>query len=147
MGIANRVYIASKLGPMEEKVRDLRLQLEELGYEVIYDWTEHPVPKPFEEHVEEATEAADNMVRAVMQCDVLIVLCADRGLGMHIETGGALVASLALPFITGQSGKRIYIVGDGNNRSVFYFHNMVVRLPDISALLAELASNPPSQTS
>ena len=131
----NRVYIASKLGPMEEQVRTLRDELTRRGYVIIYDWTEHPVQKPFAEHVEEAHAAAEAMAEAVRCCDILIVLCAPNGLGMHIETGGALVTSIILSFITKQEQKQIYVIGDGNERSVFYFHRSVTRLPSEAALL------------
>ncbi len=135
----NRVYIASKVGPMESSVKDLRDELERRGYEIVYDWTTLPILKPFEEHIDQATEAAEAMARAVMECDILIVLFADAGIGFHIETGGALVASIIQTFIGGeQKQKRIYVVGEGSGRSVFYFHKSVQRLPDVIALLEEL---------
>jgi hypothetical protein len=137
--LQNRVYIASKVGPMEQEVRELKEKLVKLGFQIIYDWTELPVMKPFEEHIEEATLAAENMARAVMECDILVVLFAKGGIGFHIETGGALVASIIQSFIGGeQKKKKIYIVGDGNDKSIFYFHKSVRRLPDTGALLEEL---------
>ncbi len=136
----NRVYIASKVGPMESSVRELKLKLEQMGFVVIYDWTEHPIEKPFEQHIQEATVAANEMAKAVMKCDILIVLYAEGGIGFHIETGGALVSSIILSFITGQKKKHIYIVGEGNDRSVFYFHESVRRVPDTESLLEELKS-------
>lgn len=135
----NRVYIASKLGTMEPVVTALKSSLEEQGYVINYDWTEHPVAKPFAEHARHAHEAAENMARAVMECDVLVVLCAPNGVGYHIETGGALVTGIILQFIQGQGAKRIYVVGEGNDRSVFYYHASVTRLPDIESLLRELS--------
>ena len=106
---------------------------------MIYDWTEHPVAKPFEEHIEEATAAADAMAHAVMECDILIVLYAEGGVGFHIETGGALVSSIILSFITGQKKKHIYIVGEGNDKSVFYFHKSIKRLSNVDMLKQELS--------
>lgn len=134
-----RVYIASKLGSMEPAVRILKETLERIGFQIIYDWTERPVVKPFEKNLAEAAEAAQQMTQAVMQCDILIVLCAEGGIGYHIETGGALVASVILSMVTGQPHKQIYVVGEGNDRSIFYFHPLVKRLPDVIGLLGELA--------
>lgn len=136
--LKNRVYIASKLGPMEEMVQRLRDELVGRGYIIIYDWTERPVQRPFAEHADEAHEAAEAMAEAVRCCDILIVLCAPNGLGMHIETGGALVTSIILSFITKQEQKKIYVIGEGNERSVFYFHRSVTRLPSTKTLLEML---------
>ncbi len=120
---------------MEAVVRDLFHILTILGYVVAYDWTENPVPKPFEKHANLAAEAAERMARAVMECDILIVLCSPNGVGYHIETGGALVAGIILAFIGAGPRKRIYVVGEGNDRSVFYFHQSVTRVPDIPTFL------------
>lgn len=125
---ANRVYIASKMDLMEPQVRALGAQFKERGYIVPYDWTEHPVIKPFSKHRKAANFAAEKMARAVMECDIMVVLCAEHGLGYHIETGGALVTSVVLNFVTGQKRKRIFVVGPGNHRSIFYFHETVIRL-------------------
>lgn len=133
-----RVYIASKLGSMEPAVRALKSELERRGYIITYDWTEVPIQKPFADHQRIAHEAAEKMARAVMECDIMVVLCAPNGLGYHIETGGALVTSIVLEFIQGQRTKRLFVVGDGNDRSIFYFHDSVSRLPDVEALLTEL---------
>lgn len=135
----NRVYIASKVGPMEEEVKELKITLEYMGFQIVYDWTRMPVAKPFEDHLEESTQAAEAMAKAVMECDILIVLFAQAGIGFHIETGGALVASIIQSFIGGkQKQKKIYVVGEGNDRSIFYFHKSVQRIPDVSTLLEEL---------
>lgn len=130
-----RFYIAGRLG-MEDEVRRLKKTVEELGHTIIYDWTETYVPKPFEENIEKATQAAEAMAQAVMACDIFVLLCAKGGLGMHIETGGALIASIITTFIMGGQPKKIYIVGDRNIRSsIFYFHKAVTRVPDVDTLV------------
>ncbi len=133
-----RIYIASKVGPMEEEVKRLKNTLESRDYNILYDWTENPVSKPFQDHPEQSARAAHDMAQAVMNCDILIVLFAEGGIGFHIETGGALVSSIILSMITGQSKKEIYVVGNGNDRSVFYFHDSVKRLDTVEELLEEL---------
>jgi hypothetical protein len=133
-----KVYIASKLNSMEETVQRLKAELELRGYEIPYDWTLHPISKPYSSHANEAHTAADNMIRAIMSCDILVVLCAPNGLGLHIETGGALVAGGIQAYISERQQKRIYVVGEHNDRSVFYFHTSVTRIPDIPALLTVL---------
>ena len=133
-----RIYIASKVGPMEQEVKELKNTLEERGYSFLYDWTEKPISKPFQDHAEQSAQAAHEMAQAVMNCDILVVLFAEGGIGFHIETGGALVSSIILSMITGQPKKQIYVVGTGNDRSVFYFHPSVQRLDTVEELLTKL---------
>ena len=139
-GLQNRIYIASKLNLMEREVNSLKTVLEERGYEFIYDWTANPVPKPFEQHQKQAHAAAEAMAEAVRCCDILILLCAPNGLGMYIEAGGAMVTGIILKFILKQDHKRIFVVGEENDRSVFYYHDSVTRLPSVPALLNHLPS-------
>ncbi len=121
---------------MDDEVRKLKVILEDTGlFEINYDWTANPVRKPFEENIDQASRAAEAMAKAVMECDILIVLSAEGGIGYHIETGGALVTGIILSFITGQKKKEIYVVGEGNDRSVFYFHRSVRRVPDQNSLI------------
>ncbi len=136
-----RFYIASKVGLMDEAVNALRDELVRRGYVEIYDWRQNVIEKPFEDHSDQVEKAAEAMAYAVMHCDILIVMTALGGIGYHIETGGAFIASIILHFITGQKPqvqKRIFVVGEYNNRSVFYFHPLVTRLPDVPALLEHL---------
>ncbi|MBU2068288.1 MAG: hypothetical protein ABIJ60_00925 [Patescibacteria group bacterium] len=133
-----KFYIASKVNQAEPAVNELKREIENLGHEIIYDWTENIIPKPFKENIEAVSKAAEDMANAVMNCDALIVLCAKDGLGMHIETGGALVASIILSFIKNRPEKNIYVVGKNNDRSVFYFHKSVKRVSDIPTLITIL---------
>src|SRR5690606_34817157 len=96
------------------------------------------VPKPFEQHCREASIAARAMALAVMQCDIFIVLCAPDGVGYHIETGVGLAVSIIMSHLVGQPQKRIFVIGAGNDRSIFYFDEAVERLDNIDELLAIL---------
>lgn len=139
----NRVYIASKADSMEEKVRELADELERRGYVVVYDWTRAMIPKPYTAYPRESNKAAKDMLMSVMHCDIVIVLCTEKGgVGYHIETGAALIAGIAVELISGALSKRIYAVGQGNDRSLFHVNEYVTRLPDIQSLLAELPPVP-----
>ncbi len=132
----NRVYVAGKVGKGEEAVKSLIGHLEALGYTVTYDWTLYPIQKPFEGN-HDAALAAERMARGVMEADIVIVLCQkEGGVGYHIETGGALIASLVISYIQGERRRRIYLVGEGNDRSVFYFHPAVTRVGSIEDIIA-----------
>jgi hypothetical protein len=144
-----RVYIASKVGTMEGPVRELKQTLESLGFSITYDWTAHPIRKPFEECVREAAAAAEAMRDAVFKADIVIVLLADNGLGLHIETGIAIASAVMMAGATkGKQQNRIYVVGEDNNRSIFYFLDSVTRLPNVPSLIEELRiiSEEPSET-
>lgn len=135
---ANRIYIAGKVGGGEATVQALKSELERRGYVVPYDWTQKPVTKPFE-HNPLAEVAADNMLKTAVECDIIIVLCTtEGGAGYFVETGAALVAALVLGFITGQTRKRVIAVGKGNDRSIFFFHKQVERVPSIEVLLERI---------
>lgn len=136
----NRFYIASKVGKMDEVVNVVRDELIRRGYVELYDWRLDTIEKPFVDHQDQVAKVAKAMAYAIMNCDILIVLTAPGGIGYHIETGGALISSIITHFITGQEQKRIFIVGDDNERSVFYFLPWVTRLPDIPTLLEHLPS-------
>ncbi len=130
-----RIYVAGKTGK-EGAVKNLIARLSELGYIVTYDWTLYAIQKPFKDNPEAAL-AAERMARGVMEADIVIVLCQkEGGVGYHIETGGALIASLVMSFMQGEQNRRIYLVGDGNERSIFYFHPLVIRVNSVEDLLA-----------
>lgn len=137
METPNTIYIASA-GSMKTIVKELQKEVEKMGYIINYDWTENPVQKPYSEHTEEAAIAAEKMAHSVIECDILIVLWTEGGVGFHIETGGGLIASIILSQSTNQKKKHIFVVGDEKGSSIFYFHRLVKRLGGIPELLEEL---------
>ena len=138
MNTLHRFYIASKVGLAEPEVDRLSDVLVGRGYINMYDWTQSIVDKPFRDHATEAHEAAECMLNAVKHCDIIIVLVKDKGLGLHIETGGALVAGMIWQDVMGQKRKRILIVGEDSERSVFYFHKSVERFQTVADALLTL---------
>lgn len=127
-------YVAAKLSRNEAAVRDLIRFVKNLGHTITFDWTTYPVERPFAKNKPRAHDAAEKMAVGVMNADVVIVLADRAGLGLHIETGGALVAGIILQFIKGQKDKRIFIVGKDNKTSIFYYHKSVTRVRDIEAM-------------
>lgn len=133
-----RFYIGSKLGTMEAAVRSLASELVARGYENACDWTAMNVARPYDAHPDEADVASERMFRAVLEADIVIILCAPDGLGYHIETGVALGAGAMAHVIGTEHCKHIFVVGEGNERSMFYYHRSVTRVPDTEALLEQL---------
>ncbi len=73
-----------------------------------------------------------------MNADVIVVLSDRTGLGLHIETGGALVLSIVLVFIQGRKDRKVFMVGKDNDKSIFYYHRSVTRLPNVAAVRAAI---------
>jgi hypothetical protein len=137
-----RVYIVSKVSVMEAQVRSLKKKLERLGFSVNYDWTESPALKPYGAHPKESCRGAIRMSKAAFECDILIVLWSEGGVGFHIETGIALGVAMASAYVTGRSAKRIYVVGEGiANKSIFYHHPHIRLFNTEDEVLAFLARN------
>lgn len=131
----NKVYVAGKVGQSEGAIRHFIKQIEARGYVITYDWTQVVIAKPFEDNAA-ATVAAQNMVRGVMEADTSVIFCpAEGGVGLHIETGVALGASLVLGFMQGERRRQILLVGEGNNRSVFHFDPGATRIKTVMDLL------------
>jgi hypothetical protein len=131
----NRVYIAGKVGK-EGAVRELIAVLEKRGYFTPFDWTTVSLEKPFKD--DPSTPAsAERMMRGAIEADIVVVLCQkEGGIGYHIETGAAIASCFASPFALGGRRKRVYAVGEGNDRSAFYFHPAVTRVDTVESLLA-----------
>lgn len=137
----NSVYIAGKVGN-EREVRCLIAKLEKKGYSVPFDWTAISLEKPFANDPSSPV-AAERMIRGAKEAGTVIVLCQKKdGVGYHIETGAAIVSSLMPPFDRAGHTKRIYAVGEGNDRSVFYFHHAVTRIDTVESLLDLLPDRP-----
>ncbi len=133
------VYIAGKVGESEPQLRKLKIDLAMMGFEVPYDWSESRVQRPYGDYPEEAGEAGERMIEAVMKCDVLIVLYDRKGLGLHIETGAMIVGCAVQKLFAHGTRKHIYIVGAGPDESVFHFLPGVNRVLDYGSLIRELA--------
>jgi hypothetical protein len=127
-----KAYVSAKYENQDEVRRVYKL-LAEKGYEMVYDWTTHDPIKPYKDHPEKAGRYAKEESDAIFDCDLFIHLTVEKeGTAMFVELGIAIALSL-------QKGTpKIYIVGDYNSRSTFYYHPSVVRKNSIEEVLAEL---------
>lgn len=127
-----KVFVAARFG-QKEKVRALYEELEKRGHEVIFDWTKHKPIKPYIDNQELSARYSNEDIMGVFDCDIFILLADEAGTGMHIEFGAALITNI----ICGGEPK-IYVVGEHNARSMFYFHSAVNRVNNTNELLDEL---------
>ena len=129
-----KVYVAA---PFERKseVLDLHRLLKKKGHSVSFDWTVHRQIKPFTENLETARRYSIEDIDGVKDSDVFILLSEKEGCrGMHVELGAAILSNV-------RSGKpAIFVVGDHNSGSLFYFHPSVRRRETIEQVLKEMDS-------
>ncbi|MBD3155971.1 MAG: hypothetical protein GF368_04950 [Candidatus Aenigmarchaeota archaeon] len=127
-----RIYVASKF-ENQDKVQEIYKKLRKNGYKIIYDWTKHEPIKPYKENPEKARDLSEKEVVAVKDADVFILLTTEKvDRGMHVEFGTAIISNL----LTGKP--RIFVLGEFNDRSTFYFHSTVNRVGTIEDVIEEL---------
>lgn len=124
-------YIAARFGLVEE-VKAIQRKLKEKGHEVIGDWTYHRPIKPYNENVALARDYAIDDVESIRNADVFCLISDEAGTGMYVELGVAIASQL-------ERGKpNVYVVGEQNARSMFYFHPIVKRGKTINEIIAEI---------
>jgi hypothetical protein len=127
-----KVYVAA---PFERKAEVLNLYriLKKRGHSVSFDWTVHKKIKPFTENLELAKKYSSEDIDGVKDSDVFILLSEREGCrGMHVELGAAIMSNV-------KSGKpAIFIAGDHNSGSLFYFHPCVKRRETVKQVLEEI---------
>ncbi len=128
-----KFYIIGKFED-KERVRNLRMRLEELGYENSYDWTTHRPIKPYSENPELATEYSENELKAISESDIIIYLSSREGTTSKLEMGGAML----LKFTRGKP-QIIYAVGESNSASPWYMNKLVKRVDLEDDVVSDLA--------
>ncbi len=140
MGFRNReVYIASKFGHSDITAFKSKESLVNKGYTIGSDWVSISISKAHQ-NKGNINDLVSCIIQAVREAGIIIVIPFPGGIGLHIETGMAIAISAVLTLLSGQSpdgikDKKIFILGEENDRSPFYFHTLVTRVPDIEALL------------
>ena len=130
-----KIYVATKFDRRDE-VREIYKKLREHGHEITRDWTVHDPAARYGQYPEKAKQYAEEDVRGVQDCDVLIILSDQGGsIGMHIETGLALERN-------SKTGKpEIYVIGEHTNRSIFYFLPHIKQRSTLEEVIEELSTN------
>ncbi len=126
-----KIYVAGRFHK-KDIVKEVYKVLRDHGNEVIFDWTEHKYIRPYECNMQEAREQAIACIKGVNECDVFIMLSDENGRGMYIEFGVAI----ALNNLYGKP--KMFIIGEHNINSLFYFYPNVVRKDTLEEVLAEL---------
>lgn len=127
-----KFYIASRFG-LREKVRVIYQRIQQKGYQISSDWTTHKPVKPYSQNPEISKEYAVDDIQGVRDCDVFVLLSDQAGTGMYAELGAAILSNL-------EHGKPdIYVIGEYNDRSMFFFHPAVKRRETLDQVLDEVS--------
>lgn len=129
-----KFYISAKWQLLDQ-VKAIYQKLNERGHEITEDWTSHDCVKPYDEDITVSSHFAGKDLWGVLDSDVFVHLSDVKGVGMYVELGAALAsnAQRGLPLI--------YVVGENNNQSQFYFHPAVNRKKTIDEVLEEVEKN------
>ncbi len=122
-------------GKFEQKqqIRKLYKKLEDLGFEIAYDWTTHKPIKPYVENQDQAAKYSENEVSGILDSDIFIFLSHPEGNTLKMEFGGALILSAK----TGRPD--IYAVGKYTGISPWFFNPSVTRVENIDNVLEILS--------
>lgn len=77
-----------------EKVKEVFKKLKENGHEIVFEWTELPIVKPYNEHADEAASFAKQSVDGMVEADVYIIFAHEDGNGVYTELGSALASNV-----------------------------------------------------
>ena len=116
------VYLAGRLDTGEGQIGDFAAELEQRGHTVLEKWWEQGrLPKPYLDHPDTSAPAAEAMINAAHDSDVMMLFPEDDILGAAVELGAALASTKTKP------DKLVVVVNPFEVRqSVFYVHPAVV---------------------
>lgn len=130
------IYIAASFS-MKEEVRVLYKQVKERGHTITVDWTNHIPTQPKENEADRAVaqQYAVEDVEGIRNADVFLLFTdGPVGTGRYMEFGMALVAQLE------KGAPVIYVIGEANADSIFYYHPSVKQRNTLDEVLNELAT-------
>jgi len=126
-----KFYIAAPFNQREE-VKEIYNRLKSLGHEITTDWTNHKYIKPYNTNQQLARAYAQEDLEGVLSCDVFVLLSDGESQGRNTELGMAI----ALHRVFGKPS--IYVIGESNLDSMFYFSIGINRKNSLDQVLDEL---------
>ena len=88
-----------------ERVKEVFKKLKENGHEIVFEWTELPMVKPYNEHAKEAALFAKQSVDGMVKADAYIIFAHEDGNGVYTEVGSALATNAI------QGSPRVFAIG------------------------------------
>lgn len=124
-------YFASRTRH-QENLRSVVTFLEDRGESVLSSWVKNELlPFDYQENLEATQAFSQEVVKALLETDIFILISDPEGTDMFVELGVCLAAH-------DLSGKnRIYIVGKHSKRSLMQLHPSIVHVTGLQEVLEE----------
>ena|SRR3989338_4217408 len=126
-----KFYVAGKFEKKEMILKIYEI-IKEKGHQISYDWTVHKNIKPYLENKEIAKVYADNELKGIADCDIMIYLADEKGTTLPMEFGAALMS------LKTKGKPKVYAVGTDNSKSPWFFNSLVQRKNSVDEVLKEL---------
>ena len=126
-----KVYVAGKF-EKKELVRAIYKRFQDLGHELSYDWTLHKPIKPYIENPDMAKIYSERELDGILGCDIFVYLSDDAGTTLNMEFGAALA------FLKNNGRPKIFVVGEFNDKSPWFFNDLVVRVSTVEDMFLEV---------
>jgi len=126
-----RVYIATKF-EKKELVHELASKLKSAGHSLSYDWTTHKPIKPYEENQSTAKLYSENEVQGILDSDIFICIPDKLGHTLFMEIGAALMLKKT------RGKPEVYVIGEFNKDSPWYFNPLIKRRDNIEQVIEEI---------
>lgn len=141
--MSREVFVSGQIDDLEN-VRAAQQKFIDAGHTITHDWTINETGAAMLSgreakfaNPEEAARRATNDINGVLNSDVY-VLCSDnlqKGTGMYVELGAAIAAHE----IAGKP--RIYLVGQMNHATIFYFHPSIIVGRSVEQIIDEIKAS------
>ncbi len=114
-------------------VQSIFKELKLKGHEIVFEWTDLPMIKPYTENQVRAAEYSEQGIQGVIDADVYILLADREGNGVFTELGAAL-ASHAI-----KGSPRIFAINEANqDAAMFHYHPAIVWKKSLEEVFTEL---------
>lgn len=123
-------YIASRLRHKNSVEKILSI-LKNSGEEVVFDWTQVQLFKPYVNNSLKCSQIALKISKSLQDVDVFVLLSDESGTDMFIELGMILNEWL------NNSNIKIYAIGVHNTSSLLHFHPAIKRIDSLEKVFKE----------
>lgn len=114
-----KFYFASRFRNKEKLLSTAKILMQN-KHKIVSSWLYTGSLKPYEENREHSRKMAAKIVKEIKSCDAFVLLSDRAGTDMFIEFG------LAVAF-----GKKIFIIGKWNKRSLMHFHPQIKHIDSL----------------
>ena len=135
-----KVFVSGQIGDVDN-VRSVQKAIIAAGHTITHDWTTNETGvgmlgsrESKLANAKEATRRAINDINGVMNADAYVI-CTDNqnsGKGMYVELGAAIAMAES------DDRFKVYLLGDMNHMTIFYFHPKVQVVDSVKVLLEKL---------